>query len=74
VANIVEWPLIMRWVKGVEVCSTPARSEQARDCGEHRGVVFGPEGSHELNVATIDRPAAFACSSSIPISPTSSIT
>ncbi len=33
VANIVEWPLIMRSVKGVEVCLPPARSEQARDCG-----------------------------------------
>ena len=57
VANIVEWPQIMRSVKRVEVL-TPGPIRAGTRLREHR-VIFGAERLHELQVATVDRPHRF---------------
>jgi hypothetical protein len=57
VANVAEWPQVMRSVKSVEVLTSgPIRA--GTRVREHR-VMFGAEGPHELEVATIDRPNRF---------------
>jgi hypothetical protein len=54
VANVVDWPQIIRSITGIEVL-TPGPVRAGTQLREHR-IMFGRHGAQELEVAAIERP------------------